>query len=283
FSTGSDNVMQLAIWAFGKPGTYALAPSPGFLGYEIFARSFGLEILPMPLPNGLWDLDRWRNEARREDVSLVILTTPNNPTGTAFTHDELVDFLEFVPKHVTVILDMAYVEFDPNSPPDTEMLLELHENVICCRTFSKAYGLAGLRLGYGIAAEHHINDMKKLRTPYAANGASLAAALAAMNDEVHLHRSIDLARDGVEWWTENLTKLGVEVLPSSANFVMARVPEAPQIFDLMLDEGVIVRHLRAFRLEDGLRITCGLTEENEIALDAFKKALNTLRGVGQGL
>jgi histidinol-phosphate aminotransferase len=274
FGTGSDDAMHLATWAFGKPGSAALLPCPGFLGYRIFAESFGLAAVNVDLPGDFWNADAFIWAGEHSDASIVYLASPNNPTGTGLIHED-VDRISGTLPDATIILDLAYEEFDAdeNAPRFVELIAK-HPNLIACKTFSKAYGLAGLRLGYAVARPDRIADMKKLRTQFAANGPALESAVAALLDEPHLRKSVKLARDGVAWWTEKLKELGFVVTPSRANFVMARLGrEAKSVYEAMLTRGVIVRYLGAFGLTDALRITAGLPEENEYALAALRDAL----------
>lgn len=275
FGTGSDDAMHLAVWAFGRSGSAALCPQPGFLGYPIFAQSFGLRPVPVPLPGYEWDLGRMAEVCRSEKAGFVFLACANSPTGTGFSHADAVAFLESIDPATPVILDLAYQEFDPEPDrPDGPALVRRFENAIVCGTFSKAYGLAGLRLGYAAASPERIQDMKRLRTPFAANGAALEAALAALDDPDHLRRSVELAQQGVAWWTKKLTERGLRVVPSRANFVMTTLDrDAGPVYAKMLTRGVIVRHLGAFGEPNALRITCGTPEENAFALAALDEAL----------
>ncbi|MCL4236125.1 MAG: histidinol-phosphate transaminase [Deltaproteobacteria bacterium] len=276
FGTGSDDAMHLATWAFGEPGRAALVPSPGFGGYPIFAHSFGLRPVPVELPHREWDLNRFLDAARRENAAVVYLASPNNPTGTGLRHGDVVSFCEAIGGDALVVLDMAYREFDPDpDAPNDVAIVNAFENVVACRTFSKAYGLAGLRLGYAIASPARIRDMKKIRTPFAANGSALAAALAALKDSEHLEKSVRLARDGVAWWTERLAARGIRITPSRANFVMTDFGrDAAPIYSGLLDRGVIVRHLKSFGVPTALRITAGLPDDNEFALAMLDEVLS---------
>ncbi len=275
FGTGSDDAMHLATWAFGEPGRAALVPSPGFGGYPIFAQSFGLRPVAVELPNRHWDLNLFLDVARRENAAVVYLASPNNPTGTGLRHADVKAFCDAVGPDVLVVLDMAYREFDPDpDAPDDVAIVRAFEHVVGCRTFSKAYGLAGLRLGYAIASPARIRDMKKIRTPFAANGLALAAALAALEDSEHLEKSVRLAQNGVAWWSDRLAARGFAVTPSRANFVMADFGrDAAPIYNGLLDRGVIVRHLKSFGVPTALRVTAGLPADNEFALAMLDEVL----------
>lgn len=276
FGTGSDDAMHLATWAFGEPGSAALVPSPGFGGYPIFARSFGLRPVPVDLPNYEWDLTRFLDTARREHATVVYLASPNNPTGTGLRHTDVVTFCEAVGNDVLIVLDMAYREFDPDpDAPDDIAVVRKFDHVVACRTFSKAYGLAGLRLGFAVSSPARVRDMKKIRTPFAANGLALAAARAALDDTAHLENSVRLARDGVDWWTARLVARGLSVVPSRANFVMVDFGrDAAAIYNGLLERGVIVRHLKSFGVPTALRITAGLPDDNEFALAMLDEVLD---------
>ncbi|MCZ7585776.1 MAG: aminotransferase class I/II-fold pyridoxal phosphate-dependent enzyme [Deltaproteobacteria bacterium] len=240
-----------------------------------FSESFGIRAHPVPLESDLWNLDAFLSEATGGETGLVYLASPNNPTGTGFTHSQVDSFLRALPPDITVVLDLAYAEFgtDPDAPRMVDLVREF-ANLIACRTFSKAYGLAALRLGYALAQPQRIAAMKKLRTPFAANGPALAAAEAALADDDHLRRSVALAQDGVRWWTEKLRGLGLTVTPSRANFVLVRLGrDAKPVYEALLDRGIIVRHLGAFGLPDALRITAGTAGQNERAFSALAEVL----------
>ncbi|MBZ0272803.1 aminotransferase class I/II-fold pyridoxal phosphate-dependent enzyme [bacterium] len=275
FGTGSDDAMHLAVWAFARPGGAALVPQPGFLGYPIFAERVGVTPRPVAMPDYAFDLDRVRDAAKSPDVTFIFLASANSPTGTALAHDDVDALLSELRGDITVLLDLAYVEFDPDPrAPRMAELIDRHPNLLCCRTFSKAHGLAGLRLGYVAASTNRARDIARMRTPFCANGPALAAAAASLGDAGHLARSHAVARDGVAFWTSHLAALGFDVVPSRANFVMALWREDVRaIYEALLDRGVILRRLHAFGVPNGLRITAGTDDENRFALDALAEAV----------
>jgi histidinol-phosphate aminotransferase len=209
-----------------------------------------------------------------EETALVILGNPNNPTGTIFRRPAWERFLKRCPSRVGLILDEAYAEYalDPEFPLGRDYLDEARPLVVA-RTFSKAYGLAAVRIGYGIAPRELVDYMNRLRLPFNANAPAQAAAAAAMADEGHRQRSIDVNRQGLEQLYRAFEALGVVYIPSQANFVLARVGDGDQMFEALLDSGVIVRSAASFGLPEWIRVTVGLPEENDAFIEAFTRLL----------
>jgi len=203
-------------------------------------------------------------------TGLVILGNPNNPTGTIFRRREWERFLAAMPADVGVLLDEAYAEYadDPEFPVGRDYLDE-ERLLIAVRTFSKAHGLAALRIGYGIAPRRLVDYMNRLRLPFNANGPAQAAAAAAVDDDQHVARSCEVNRRGLERLSRFFRARGVETVPSHANFLLARVGDGDRYFEALLAHGVIVRSTRSFGMPEWIRVTVGTDPELEALETAF--------------
>jgi len=205
---------------------------------------------------------------------LVFIANPNNPTGTFLDAAALDAFLAVVPEGVIVVLDEAYNEYLPPAEREHSLgWLKRYRNLILTRTFSKAYGLAGLRVGYAAAAPEVADLMNRVRQPFNVNSISLAAAAAGLEDHEFVERSYRLNNDGMAQITAGLTRLGLDYIPSSANFVSFRMKEAAGVFQRLLKAGVIVRPIAGYGMPDHLRVSIGLPDENARFLASLEQAL----------
>ena len=205
---------------------------------------------------------------------LVFIANPNNPTGTWLKEDVLRAFLAALPPQVLVVLDEAYFEYvsEPGYPDGIALLREF-SNLIVARTFSKAYGLAGLRVGYGVSSSAIADLLNRVRQPFNVNSLALLAATAALADTAHLARSCETNRAGMQQLVSGFRALGLEYIPSVGNFVCVRVGDGAAVYDKLLYEGVIVRPVANYAMPEYLRVTVGLPRENERFLAALKKVL----------
>jgi len=204
------------------------------------------------------------------------LANPNNPTGTIFTRHEFDDFYRHVPERVLIILDEAYFEYAKDNPRYPDSMHYRYDNVITLRTFSKIYGLAGVRIGYGFAHEELIANLLKVKLPFEPSTQAQAAGIGALADKAFLHRSLELNARGVRSLTDSLGEMGLTVVPSEANFVMvafADAGHAARVVEDLLTQGVIVRPLAAFGLPYGVRISTGTDEDNALCVSAMRKAV----------
>jgi histidinol-phosphate aminotransferase len=209
---------------------------------------------------------------------VVLVCTPNNPTGPAVHADELDAFLAAVPQDVLVVLDEAYNEYlRPELRTDSVAWVRRHPNLLVSRTFSKAFGLAGLRVGYGIAQPALTDLLNRVRQPFNVNAAAQAAAVAALADEDFLARSYALNLSGLQQLTQAFEALGLEYVPSYGNFVLVKVGPAARVYQELLKRGVIVRPVANYQLPEWLRVSIGLPEENQRFLDALPDALAAAR------
>jgi histidinol-phosphate aminotransferase len=270
---GSNEIIELVIRTFLLPGEVAVQPYPTFLVYEKMVLAQGGRILSVPLKDLRLDL-RGIREKIINGVKIVFLNNPNNPTGTHIRQRELVGFLEEIPEDVLVILDEAYIEFahDPNIAKGTS-LLERFENLIVLRTFSKLYGLAGLRIGYGFLPRRLADYVNRVRQPFNVNTLAQKAAIAALEDYDFVAKTLKLVREEKAFLYKNLEEMGLKYVPSQTNFFLVEVGDGEEVYKAMLTQGVIVRSMKAFGLEGFIRISVGLREENERFLNALRRVL----------
>ncbi len=275
---GSSEILEMVVRLLVRPGRGVVVASPSFSIYEITAKAQGGPIRRVPLRDNGVDLDAVL-AAVDADTGLVTLGNPNNPTGTIFRRPEWERFLAALPAGVGVLLDEAYAEYaeDPAFPVGREYLAE-DRLLVVARTFSKAYGLAALRIGYGLAPRRLVDYMNRLRLPFNANGPAQAAAAAAVGDEEHVARSREVNRRGLERLTRFFRDRGVETVESHANFLLARVGDGDRWFEALLAHGVIARSTRSFGLPEWLRITVGTAEELEVFEAAFDRVAGELGG-----
>ena len=244
-----------------------------FAIYPIVAKMFGAKVVTVPAKNFGHDLPAMLR-AITPHTRIVFVANPNNPTGTLAPREELIRFVNEVPESVLLVLDEAYLEF-LSDPVDLVPLIRLgtRRNLILMRTFSKIYGLAGLRIGYGIAAPELVAALEKIRQPFNANLLAQTAALAALDDEEHLRRTRQNNFTGLEFFAQAFRDLRLEFVPSYANFVLVRVGEGQQVFTAMQKLGVITRPMGGYALPDWIRISIGTPKENERSLAALQAAL----------
>ena len=217
--------------------------------------------------------------AVKPNTRIIYLANPNNPTGTCFDHDSFVAFMEKIPDDIVVVLDEAYAEYVTNKNyPDSLKLREIYANLVIVRTFSKAYGLAGCRIGYCIAAEHVIHLINKIRDPFNVNYVAQVAAETALFDRDYLFESQQINQTGMIQLQQGLSDFNIKVIPSSANFITIEVPDyldASVIYNRMLSRGVIIRPLAGYKMPRHLRVTIGLPYENKHFLDVLKVCMET--------
>ena len=277
---GSNDVLEIIARAFLAPGLEAVFSQHAFAVYPIVTQAIGATARVAPAHNGErgprygHDLDAMA-AAIGEKTRVVFIANPNNPTGTWLNRDELEHFLERVPQRVVVVLDEAYVEYvtEPDYP-DSLPWLSRFPNLILTRTFSKAYGLAGLRVGFALSHPEIANLLNRVRQPFNVNHIALAAATAALGDRAHLEASLKLNQAGQVQWVEASAELGLEYIPSAGNFICLDVGRpAAAVYEQLLREGVIVRPVAGYGLPNHLRITFGLAQENRRAINALRKVL----------
>ncbi len=272
---GSNELLDLLGRGFTVPGDHVVFAEPSFPIYKLMAQADQLEATMVDLDaDQVHDLDAMA-AACRSATRLVIVANPNNPTGTYVHRARLEKFFRDVPPEILVVLDEAYTEYvTVDDPADGIALRGCRDNLVVLRTFSKAYGLAGLRVGYGIAPAEVIAVLDRVRAPFNVSSVACAAAIAALDDHDHLARSVTLNTVERRRLTHELRALGVSVLPSEANFVFAETPRpATEIYAELLRRGVIVRPIAGSRLTRCVRITVGTRDENDRLLGAITAVL----------
>ena len=270
---GSNDVLDLAARVFLAPGRSAVFSRHAFAVYPLATMSAGGECIEVAARDYGHDLDAMR-AAVRPDTRLVWIANPNNPTGTFLPHDQVKAFIATLPRDVVVVLDEAYNEYLPQAlRADTLAWLALFPNLIITRTFSKVYGLAGLRVGYALASREIADLMNRVRQPFNVNNLGLAAAIAAFDDHVFIGESFELNRRGMEQLVTGVKRLGLDHIPGHGNFVTVRLGDAAAVNKRLLQQGVIVRPLAGYGMPEHLRVTIGLERENVRFLEALEKAL----------
>jgi len=266
---GSNELIELIVRTFSTPEHHVVFGTPGFSMYPVIARAHGVAFTAVPTTaDRVHDLGAML-DAIRPETRVLILDNPNNPTGTYVGVDPLSAFLRALPPAVIVVLDEAYFEFaDAPDYPNGLRLRDLREHVVVLRTFSKAYGLAGFRVGYGIGPARLMDYLNRLRAPFNVGVPSQEAGIAALGDTVHLNRSIENNRVERAFLTAGIARFAERVYPSQTNFVLADfVRPAAELYERLLDRGVIVRPIPS--LPKSLRVSVGLRSENERFLSAL--------------
>lgn len=275
-SNGSNELIELIIRTFFSPEEEAIQAFPTFLVYEKIVTGAGGKIISVPLSNFRIDLKAILG-AITPKTKIILINNPNNPTGSALSKRELIDFLKSIPRDVVAVLDEAYIEFVSDQEVANGIdLLEHFPQLVVLRTFSKLYGLAGLRIGYGFASKEIIDYMNRVRQPFNVNTLAQSAAMAALDDTEFVSSTIKVIRDGLAYLFDELEGLGLEYVETQANFFLIKVPAgASRIAELMLKEGVIVRSMESFGLKDHIRINVGLPEENKRFINTLKRVLDS--------
>jgi histidinol-phosphate aminotransferase len=280
FGCGADELLELVAKAFLGPGDEAVFAWPSFAMYPIVVQGMGADAVRVPLDAALaHDLTAMRG-AIGPRTRVVLVCNPNNPTGTSVGAEAFDAFVASLPAELVLVVDEAYFEFARRPDfPDALAWVRRRPGTLVMRTFSKIYGLAGLRVGYGVADPELADYLNRARHPFNVNRLAEAAALAALDDDEHAERSRRVNAEGAEYLTRELRALGVEVWPTDANFLLMRVGEG--FFDKLQREGVIVRPLGGFGMPDCLRVSIGLPEENERLVKTLAR-LRSAESTGRG-
>jgi len=278
FGNGSDEVIVLALRALLRPDEDVIIAHPTFLVYNIAALVEEANVRTVPMKDFKYDLKSMA-EAITDRTKIVFIANPDNPTGSYVTKDEMDDFMRKVPEGVVVFLDEAYYEFAKGGdyPETLELINRDDKNVIITRTFSKAYSLAGLRIGYGLARKGIIEVLNKVREPFNVNSLAQVAAIAALKEEEHLNKSVDLVREEKDRFYSQFDEMGLTYIPSRTNFVLVNARrDSREVFDYLLKRGVIVREMSPWGIDGFIRVNIGLREENEVFFEAFKDAVRDI-------
>ncbi|WP_213583217.1 histidinol-phosphate transaminase [Paenibacillus sp. J2TS4] len=275
FGAGSDEVILMIARAFFEAGDETVMASHTFPQYKHNAEIEGAVCIEVPLKDGTHDLDAML-AAITERTKVVWICNPNNPTGTMVTHDQVAEFMDKVPSHVLVVLDEAYAEYNMTSEyPDVFQLLSTYKNLISLRTFSKIYGLASLRIGYGVGHPEVIRSINQVREPFNTSRYGQAAALAAIHDRSFINRCREVNAAGIRYLTEQFERMGLSFYPAHGNFIMVEVGRpAAEVFNGLLRQGFIVRGGHQLDFPTKIRVTVGSQEQNEKFIQALEQVLS---------
>ena len=274
FGSGSNELIVFLCHVFLGQGTNLVMGAEAFAVYFLAAALYEGETIRVPMPGHVHDLDAML-AAITPETRIVAICNPNNPTGTMVSPEAIDAFIEKLPDHVLAIFDEAYFEVMPEEkkPDVLKHIRAGKENIIVLRTFSKAYGLAGLRIGYAIAHPETIALLNKVRQPFNVNAMAQAAAIAALDDVPHLVETREMVFQGLEFFERELPKLGIETVPSGANFILVKTGNGREVFLELQKRKVIVRPMDPYGLPDHIRITIGTPGQNQTTLDALKEII----------
>jgi len=275
FGNGSDEVLHLLALTYLQPGDETVQGDPSFSMYEIYATQCNAVPVKVPLKNFTHDLDAMA-DAVTDRTRMVLIANPNNPTGTLVTHAAVARLLDRIPRDVILVLDEAYDEYvtDPKKPDLRPLVLE-GRNVVILHTFSKAYGLAGLRVGYGIMRPEIAALLNRVRSPFNVNLPAQAAAAAALGDGEHVARTVALNAEGRDYFYHEFARMGLDYVPSEGNFVLVDVGrDARAVFEALQHKGVIVRSAHGMGMSHHIRVSTGTMPQNQRFIAALKEVLD---------
>ena len=265
---GSNEIIELLGHAFVGPGDEVVMADPAFVVYKLVTLLFGAKAIEVPLREWRHDLAAMA-AAITPRTKLVFVCSPNNPTGTANTEAELVAFVRSLPAHVVAVFDEAYAEYVENAP-DLRPLIAEGRRLVCLRTFSKIYGLASLRIGYGYASAELCGLLNRVRQPFNVNAIAQAAAIAALGDVDFAARCVRENRAGLEQIERGCRALGLPVVSSVANFLLVKVGDGAKVFEALQRRGIIVRPVKSYGLPEWVRVTVGTREQNDRLIAELK-------------
>ncbi len=266
---GSNEIIEFIGKAFLNPGDEIVTARHAFVVYKLMATLFGATTVEVPDPNFAHDLEGMA-AAITPKTKEVFIANPNNPTGTLLSQEEIDRFMGKVPDHVIVVFDEAYYEFLEN-PPDTLKFVREGRNVVVLRTFSKIQGLANLRIGYGLAKPELIDVLQKTRQPFNTNGIAQAGALAGLADDEHQRRTREITIEGREFLQREFAAMGLDYVPSFANFILVCVHDGKAVFQALMKRGIIVRDMTSYGLPEWIRVSIGTMEQNRRFLAELKR------------
>lgn len=269
---GSNEIIQFIVLAFLTPDEEVITSGQTFILYPIMSNARGARVIEVPLKNFTYDLEGIARQITGK-TKIIFISNPNNPTGTIVDADAFRAFMQRVPGEVLVVVDEAYGEYVMSPAyPDSLEYLRQGRNIIILRTFSKAYGLAGLRIGYALSTALLISYLERVRVPFNVNYLAQVAALAALDDEQHLQRSRDNNREGLDYLYAELKSMGLGYIPTHTNFLLVNLgTKAEDVYQKLLREGVIIRSMASYGLATYVRVTIGLSEENKRFINSLRK------------
>ena len=273
FGHGSNEILALLGHVYLEKGANIVASDRAFIVYKLVASLYEAETISVPMAGFTHDLDAML-KAITSKTKLVFVANPNNPTGTMVDGAAIDRFMARVPDHVVVVFDEAYIEIlDPKDQPNTLRYVREGRPVYVLRTFSKTYGLAGLRVGYAVAPAEGVKLLHRVRQPFNVNAMAQAAALAALEDDAYVARTRSMVKEGLAQLAQAFDRMGVRYVPSVANFILVETGRGRELFEALRRKKVIVRPVDNYGLPDHIRITVGTREENEFLIRALESAL----------
>lgn len=275
---GSNEILEFIGHCFMAPGRSIVVSAHAFVIYKLIARMFGCDVIETPATAGLGHDLHAMAAAVRNDTAAVFVCNPNNPTGTMVDPAQVEAFLDDVPRDVLVVFDEAYAEIALGPMPDTLNSVTTRPNCIMLRTFSKAYGLAGLRLGFGIGPKPLINALQKPRQPFNVNRLAQEAAIAAMDDRAFIEQTRALCADSKEYLEKACRNMNLEFVPAFANFMLIRVGDGAAVTRALTEAGVIVRPMAGYGLPEHIRVSFGAMSENQRFVNALAAILKQEEG-----
>ncbi|MEI9960221.1 MAG: histidinol-phosphate transaminase [Limisphaerales bacterium] len=270
---GSNEIIEFVGHTYFAPGVDVVVSQYCFAIYPLVAKMFGANVVTVPAKDHGHDLPAML-KAITPQTRVVFVANPNNPTGTLAPREEVIQFVNEVPDDVLLVMDEAYIEFLDDAVDLVSLVrLGVRPNLLLMRTFSKIFGLAGLRLGYGIGHPDLIATLEKTRQPFNINSIAQAAALAALDDVEHMNKTRENNARGLDFFQRAFREMKLEYVPSAANFVLVRVGEGQRVFEAMQKQGVIVRPMGGYQLPEWIRLSVGTPQENERGLKVLKAVL----------
>ena len=273
---GSEGIMSTIIRTFLMGNDELISASNSFIGFRVLANASGKKVHWVPMKNYRYDLKSMLNELNNQ-TKIIYIANPDNPMGTYITKEEFDAFYSDIPERVLIILDEAYFEYAQSKENYPDSMNYRYNNVITLRTFSKAYGLAGLRIGYGFAHDRLVNNLMKVKEPFEPSLIAMVAGIAAMGDKDFLHKTLMLNRVGYEFLESNLSKLNIITIPSVTNFITTvweSQQKANYITNALLQKGIIVRNLSPFGWANCIRISIGTEEQNNRLISELESIVN---------
>lgn len=271
FGNGSNELIVFLAHLFLEPGKSLIMSEHGFAVYALATKLYQGDLIKIPMKNFTHDLDEMLN-AITEDTQIIVVVNPNNPTGTSVDPSKLENFIKNIPKDVLCVIDEAYLEVMPKNKQINILpfIEDNNDNLIVLRTFSKGYGLSGLRIGYALGSKVLINQLNKVRQPFNVNSLAQAAAIAALDDVQYIETVRSLTICGIEFLESEFKKIGIETIPSSANFILVKTGNGRDIFEKLKKQKIIVRPMDVYSLPEYIRITVGTEKQNKAIIKAFK-------------
>jgi histidinol-phosphate aminotransferase len=268
---GSNEVIEFLGHAFLHRGDDGITSQYAFIAYKLIATLFGARTIETPSPDYQQDLEAML-DAITPKTRVIFIANPNNPTGALISQNKIDKFMSRLPENIIVVFDEAYFEFLEN-PSDTLQYVREDRNVVVLRTFSKIHGLAGLRIGYGVARSSLIAVLDKTRQPFNVNSIAHVGALAAFKDEAHQRETKRIVDEGRAYLQEQFAAMKLHFVPGAANFIMVNVGDGAAVFQKLLAKKIIVRPLKAYQLPEWVRISVGTMEQNKQCIAALKEIL----------